>query len=94
MLMGALGVILGLSAIALLAGCLAELLEAGGHPWWWFAGALVCTIGSFFLRIQALKVSHLAAFDLEVILRTDLAARLGRLPLAVISQPLKALRMS
>ncbi len=84
MAMGALGVILGLGAIALLAGCLAGLLEAGGNPWWWFGGAVIFTVGSFFLRIHAFRVSHLAAFDLEVILRTDMAARLGRLPLGYI----------
>ncbi len=86
MSMGALGVILGLGAIALLAGCLAGLLKAGGHPWWWFWGAVILTIGSIFLRIHAFKVSHLAAFDLEVILRNDMAARLGRLPLGYILQ--------
>ncbi len=86
MAMGALGVILGLGAIALLAGCLAGLLAAGGHPWWWFWGTGIFTIGSIFLRIHAFKVSHLAAFDLEMILRSDMAARLGRLPLGYILQ--------
>ncbi len=86
MAMGALGVILGLGSIALLAGCLAGLLAADGHPWWWFWGAVILTIASIFLRIHAFKVSHLAAFDLEVILRSDLAARLGRLPLGYILQ--------
>ncbi|PIE70636.1 MAG: ABC transporter ATP-binding protein/permease [Deltaproteobacteria bacterium] len=86
MAMGALGVILGLGAIALLAGCLAGLLKPGGHPWWWFWGAVMLTLGSLFLRIHAFKVSHLAAFDLEVILRTDMAARLGRLPLGYLLQ--------
>ncbi len=86
MIMGALGVILGLGSIALLAGCLAGLLHSGGHPWLWFWGAVILTTGSIFLRIHAFKVSHLAAFDLEVILRTDMATRLGRLPLGYILQ--------
>ncbi len=86
MTMGALGVVLGLGAIALMAGCLAGLLQSGGHPWWWFWGAVILTIGSLVLRVHAFKVSHLAAFDLEVILRSDMAARLGRLPLGYILQ--------
>ncbi|PIE62557.1 MAG: hypothetical protein CSA26_13160, partial [Desulfobacterales bacterium] len=60
MAMGAMGVILGLGAIALLSGCLAGLLEADGHPWWWFWGAVILTAGSLFLRIHSFKISHLA----------------------------------
>ncbi len=86
MAMNALAVILGLGSIGLLAGCLAGLLEPGGHPWRWFWSAVILTAGSLFLRVHAFKVSHLAAFDLEVILRTDLAARLGRLPLGYVLQ--------
>ncbi len=86
MTMGALGVILGLGSIALFAGCLTGLLAADGHPWWWFWGAVILTAGSIFLRVHSFKVSHLAAFDLEVILRSDMAARLGRLPLGYILQ--------
>ena len=67
--MAATGVILALGAVACLAGTLSGLLRSGGQPWLWFAAAVILTVGSFFLRVHAFKISHLAAFDLEVILR-------------------------
>lgn len=84
--MAATGVILALGAVACLAGTLSGLLRSGGQPWLWFAAAVILTVGSFFLRIHAFKISHLAAFDLEVILRKGMTSRLGGVPLGYLLQ--------
>lgn len=73
---------LGVGALACLALALRALLLAPGQwPWAPMLALALCTVAAFVLRLLAFDVSHHAAFRLEVLLRTQLAAHLARLPL-------------
>ncbi|RRD42472.1 ABC transporter ATP-binding protein, partial [Comamonadaceae bacterium OH3737_COT-264] len=73
---------LGVGALACLALALRALLLAPGQwPWAPMLALALCTVAAFVLRLLAFDVSHHAAFRLEVLLRTRLAAHLARLPL-------------
>ncbi|NCU21761.1 ABC transporter ATP-binding protein, partial [Candidatus Falkowbacteria bacterium] len=84
--LAALGATAGLGAVATLAVVLGKLLAPHPTPWVWAVLAIVLTVASFCLIMQAFTISHLAAFRLEVILRTDLADRLARAPLGYLLQ--------
>lgn len=84
--MAALGATAGLGAVAVLAIVLGKLLAPEPAPWGWVFLVIVLTAASFCLVVQAFTVSHLAAFKLEVILRTELADRLARAPLGHLIQ--------
>jgi ATP-binding cassette subfamily B protein len=83
-----------LSAIAAIAALLtippiaAELLLASPdlqQIWFWVAVSALFVIISFTTRVFAFSTSHLAAFKLEVILRTALTEHLAQVPLGYIT---------
>jgi len=84
--LAALGAVSGLGAVAVLAVIIAQLLGPAPSPWPWAVLAVLLTGLGFFLRNQAFTASHMAAFDLETILRTDLAERMARVPLGYLLQ--------
>lgn len=86
MSLAALGAVSGLAAVAVLAVVIAQLLGPDPRPWPWAVLAVLLTGASFFLRNQAFTLSHMAAFHLETILRTDLAERMARVPLGYLLQ--------
>ena len=77
---------LGVATLICLALTLRALLHGNGHeyaqgPWPPMLALAACTAATFALRLIAFNVSHYAAFRLEVVLRTQLAERVARLPL-------------
>ena len=73
----------GLGALLMLAQAIHTQLE--NQPvWGWLTFALIFTMASYLLRGIAFKLSHLAAFALESILRMDLADHLADVPLGTI----------
>ncbi|NVB37445.1 ABC transporter ATP-binding protein [Pseudenhygromyxa sp. WMMC2535] len=72
-----------LGALGFLSLTLAALMRAHEAEWPWvpLVGALVCTVAAYVLRSQSFNQSHYAAFRLENLLRTRLAAHLGTLSL-------------
>ncbi|MDT0345709.1 ABC transporter ATP-binding protein [Streptomyces litchfieldiae] len=87
--LAALGAVLGVAGFALIALALRELLDAdpdGQAVAAQLAGALAGLLARFGLRAASFHVSHLASFDLEVHLRTQLAGHLGRIPLGEVQR--------
>lgn len=83
MAISAAGSAAGLGAVLMLAQTIHAQLE--NQPVrGWLTFALMLTIASYLLRGMAFKLSHLAAFALESILRVDLADHLAALPLGTI----------
>ena len=76
-------IVLGTAALLLMAHILRGLLNNRAD---WFSAALFAalTLTAFFLRGYAFRVSHLAAFRLETILRGELADRLARVSLGYL----------
>ena len=73
---------LSVLALALLAQVLHALLAAPGQwPWPPMLALLGSTVAAYVLRQAAFNQSHYAAFRLEVLLRSQLAAHVARLPL-------------
>ena len=65
----------------------AELLSetpAPGIVWRWLGVALALVMIAFTSRVFAFRISHIGAFNLEVVLRTALAEHLARLPLGYV----------
>ncbi|MEM1242287.1 MAG: ABC transporter ATP-binding protein [Cyanobacteria bacterium P01_H01_bin.26] len=65
----------------------AELLSetlAPGIVWRWLGVALALVVIAFTSRVFAFRISHIGAFNLEVVLRTALAEHLARLPLGYV----------
>ena len=65
----------------------AELLSevpVPGVVWHWVGMALGMVVIAFTSRVFAFRVSHIGAFNLEVILRTALAEHLARVPLGYV----------
>ncbi|NEZ61552.1 ABC transporter ATP-binding protein [Leptolyngbyaceae cyanobacterium CCMR0082] len=65
----------------------AELLSVAPVPeviWRWVAVAVVLVLIAFTSRSFAFRVSHIGAFNLEVILRTALAEHLAKVPLGYV----------
>jgi ATP-binding cassette, subfamily B, bacterial IrtA/YbtP len=87
--LAALGAVLGVAGFAFIALALRELLEGdpdGGRVAWLLGGALAGLLARFGLRAASFHLSHLASFDLEVHLRTQLAEHLGRIPLGEVQR--------
>ncbi len=73
---------LSVLSLALLAQALHALLAAPGQwPWPPMLALLGSTVAAYVLRQAAFNQSHYAAFRLEVLLRSQLAAHVARLPL-------------
>ena len=73
---------LSVLALALVARTIQALLDAPGQwPWPPMLALLACTVAAYTLRLAAFRRSHYAAFRLEVLLRSQLAAHVARLPL-------------
>lgn len=87
MLLSAFGALAGLATLALLALALQALLEQpDAWPWPALAAALLCSVAAYTLRLNASNRTHLAAFRLETLLRTQLAEHLARIPLGRVQQ--------
>ncbi len=85
MIFSILGGMANLGALGLVALALASLISAPEEaPWTFLCGALVCTVGSYALRIASFNTSHYAAYHLETLLRMQLANHLGQIPLGRI----------
>jgi len=84
MAMAALGSVSGLAAVASLAMVISALQRQDPNLWLWILLSAGLTVASFFLRVQAFTVSHLAAFRLETLLRSGLAGHLARIPLGYL----------
>ncbi|MEF2230782.1 MAG: ABC transporter ATP-binding protein [Pseudodesulfovibrio sp.] len=82
--MSAIGSVAGLGGVAALALVIAALLNNDPRLWWWVFLSIGLTLASILLRVQAFTVSHIAAFKLEVLLRTDLTDHLARIPLGYL----------
>lgn len=64
-----------------------ELLSEAPEPgviWRWLVGAIGLVIIAFISRTFSFRVSHIGAFNLEVMLRTALADHLARVPLGYV----------
>lgn len=85
MALSVLAAMFNLSAMALLAMCVNQLL-ASPHDWPWQAalGVLACTVLSYLFRLTAFDQSHYAAFRLETILRKRLSEHLARVSMGYI----------
>lgn len=84
----ALGAGSGLAVLATMI-CLAMVIQSlraqpGVWPLGWMLGALAGTVASYLARLGAFNQSHYAAFRLERLLRSDLAARLAEVPLGYV----------
>lgn len=55
-------------------------------PWTILLLAILLTVLAYVLRLSAFNCSHLAAFQLETRLRTDLSKHLARAPLGYVQQ--------
>ena len=75
--------VLSTAALLVMAQILKDLL-AGRADWWLAALLLVLTLAAFALRGYAFRVSHLAAFRLETLLRSQLAERLAQVSLGFL----------
>lgn len=79
--LGAVGAVAGLCGIAALALVAKGLLENDPRLWTWVGLSVGLTVASILLRIYAFTASHLGAFKLETILRTDLTSHMAQIPL-------------
>lgn len=85
--LSALSSITSLGSLLTLPPIAAELLSDAPAPaliWRWFAVAVGLVAIAFTTRVLAFSVSHLAAFKLEVILRSALTEHLAQVPLGYV----------
>jgi len=82
--LGALSSLLVLAAIVSLAVVVHSLVINDHQHWLWVGLAFMFTILGLATKLAAFTLSHLAAFKLEVILRTALADHLAKLPLGFL----------
>ncbi|WP_298640075.1 ABC transporter ATP-binding protein [uncultured Cardiobacterium sp.] len=75
--------VLTVAGLLLTAHILKHLLD-GGTAWGEAAALVALTLAAWGLRAQSFRVSHLAAFRLEEILRERLAGHLARVPLGYL----------
>ncbi|MEM9266044.1 MAG: ABC transporter ATP-binding protein [Cyanobacteria bacterium P01_F01_bin.13] len=86
-LLAALSSLTGLGALLAVPPITANLLSSSPQPgmiWRWFIAALGLIVVAFTSRLFAFYTSHMAAFKLEVILRTALTEHLARVPLGYV----------
>lgn len=85
MAMAGSAVVCHLAAIGCLLICILQLLDQPMvWPWQMAAGAVVCTVLSYFLRLKAVDQSHFAAYRLETILRKRLSTHLSRVSMGYL----------
>nr|WP_321256780.1 ABC transporter transmembrane domain-containing protein [uncultured Pseudodesulfovibrio sp.] len=84
MVMSAVGSIAGLGGVASLALVITALLTKDPRLWVWVLLSISLTLASIFLRMYSFTVSHLAAFRLEILLRTNLTDHLAKIPLGYL----------
>lgn len=85
--LSALSAITSLGSLLTLPPIAAELLSDSPEPaviWRWIAVAVGMVAIAFTTRVLASSVSHIAAFKLEVILRTALTEHLAQVPLGYV----------
>lgn len=82
--LGALSSLLVLAAIVSLAAVVHSLVSNDQQHWVWVGLAFLFTILGLATKLAAFTLSHLAAFKLEVILRTAIADHLAKLPLGFL----------
>ncbi len=75
--------VLSTAALLVMARILKDLLNDQAD-WWLAALLLVLTLAAFAVRAYAFRVSHLAAFRLETLLRSQLAERLAQVSLGFL----------
>lgn len=78
----------GVSALVAVAGVLRELVSRAPDQrriWWLIVAALIGVLARFWLRAASIRVSHLASYDLETLLRRQLTEHLGHLPLGDVA---------
>ncbi len=75
--------VLSTAALLVMARILKDLLNDQAD-WWLAALLLVLTLATFAVRAYAFRVSHLAAFRLETLLRSQLAERLAQVSLGFL----------
>ncbi|MDN7670991.1 ABC transporter ATP-binding protein [Burkholderia oklahomensis] len=87
MVVSSLATLLNVAFLLSLAWTVRQLVERP-HVWpaWPVASAVLCLVGSYFMRLGAFSQSHYAAFRLEKILRSELADRLTRVSLGTLQQ--------
>ncbi|OLU33799.1 ABC transporter ATP-binding protein [Pseudomonas sp. PA27(2017)] len=76
----------GLGSLVLLAFTLQRLLEEPTQWPWPFALVILSTLAAYGLRQLSFHHSHLAAFELERILRSELSEHLARVPLGEVQR--------
>lgn len=87
MAIAAVGVLLGMAALAALALVVGALQrEPARLPVAELLAAALCTVGAYGLRLLAFNRSHYAAFRLETLLRTRLAEHVARLSLGEVQR--------
>lgn len=81
MVMSGAGSVAALGGIAALALVVASLMSHDERLWFWILLSAGLTVAAVLLRIYAFTVSHVAAFRLEILLRTGMSEHLARVPL-------------
>lgn len=84
--LGALSSLLVIVTMVSLAWVVDGLLHSAENIWLWVGLAFLFTVLGLGTKLAAFTVSHLGAFDLEVILRTALSEHLARVPLGFLTQ--------
>ncbi|ADU66638.1 ABC transporter related protein [Desulfurispirillum indicum S5] len=84
MALAALGSMATIGAVVVLALVVHELLQSDPQPARWMVLALLLTAVALILRGASFTLSHLVAFRLETMLRTELAEHLARVPLGFL----------
>ncbi|GAA1959083.1 ABC transporter ATP-binding protein [Amycolatopsis minnesotensis] len=82
--LGGAGAVAGYVCVAMAVGELFTADRSAGVLAWWAGGAFGCLIVSLAARWLAEQVAHRASYDLEVVLRTELADALAAMPLGVV----------
>lgn len=79
------GAAAGILGLVVLGRALGDLPASEGLGWG-IAAALLGILGRYLGRAGAIRLSHLAAYDLEADVRSTLLAHLGRVPLGTVEQ--------
>ncbi|MEM8621365.1 MAG: ABC transporter ATP-binding protein [Actinomycetota bacterium] len=87
MVVSVLSLVAWLASIVLFLPIAREVTSADpdtGRVWTLFAIGVALVVLSFFCRVHSFRISHLGAFRLEQILRTELTTRLAKVPLGYV----------